>query len=134
MFFFGFISQNYMREFQFHGITLARKHLRDWLILIILIAMLTSPSNRLTSYRFIRKDMMNDIKYPHKPNTMSSWAIPVCFYVSETFNFIQKIYEWCSQYDVQIYFDRLFQYNALLWFSLDSLFVQGMSMILIIQH
>jgi diacylglycerol diphosphate phosphatase / phosphatidate phosphatase len=58
-----------MREFQSRGTALARKHLRDWLILSFLIAMLF--------YRFIGKDMMSDLKYPDKPNTMPTWPIPV---------------------------------------------------------
>lgn len=69
-----------MREFQFHGTALARKHLRDWLILIFLIAMLSLLSSGLPFYRFVGKDMMNDLKYPHKPNTIPTWAIPVRFF------------------------------------------------------
>ena len=30
-------------------------------------------------YRFVGKDMMDDLKYPLKDNTVPVWAIPVCF-------------------------------------------------------
>ncbi|KAJ4765491.1 hypothetical protein LUZ62_075866 [Rhynchospora pubera] len=66
-----------MREFQSRGTALARKHLCDWLTLILLIAILTLLSTGPPFYRFVGKDMMTDLKYPHKPNTVPPWAIPV---------------------------------------------------------
>ncbi|KAF3328873.1 lipid phosphate phosphatase 2-like protein [Carex littledalei] len=39
--------------------------------------MLSLLSSGLPFYRFVGKDMMNDLKYPHKPNTIPTWAIPV---------------------------------------------------------
>ncbi|KAI3976581.1 hypothetical protein MKX01_008439 [Papaver californicum] len=75
-----------------HGYKLARTHMHDWLILvllgvIVLVLNLTHPF-----YRFVGKDMMTDLKYPLKDNTVPAWAVPIyavllpviiftCFYI-----------------------------------------------------
>lgn len=79
-----------MGDYQSHGTTLARKHLRDWLILIFLIAMLSLLSTSPPFYRFVGKYMMNDLKYPHKPNTIPLWAIPVRFFFTENLTFLKN--------------------------------------------
>ncbi|MCL7048832.1 hypothetical protein MKW94_016464 [Papaver nudicaule] len=60
-----------------HGYKLARNHMHDWLILvllgvIVLVLNLTHPF-----YRFVGKDMMTDLKYPLKENTVPVWAVPI---------------------------------------------------------
>ncbi|RZC61391.1 hypothetical protein C5167_023156 [Papaver somniferum] len=60
-----------------HGYKLARTHMHDWLILvllgvIVLVLNLTHPF-----YRFVGKDMMTNLKYPLKDNTVPVWAVPV---------------------------------------------------------
>ncbi|KAJ3694453.1 hypothetical protein LUZ60_009933 [Juncus effusus] len=70
---------NNMRKFQFesHGINLARKHLYDWIIIILLIIIMICLSTADPFYRFVGKEMMSDLKYPHKANTVPAWAVPV---------------------------------------------------------
>ncbi|XP_031477329.1 lipid phosphate phosphatase 2-like [Nymphaea colorata] len=61
-----------------HGIKVARLHKHDWIILVLLmvleliLAVVISPF-----YRFVGKDMMTDLKYPMKDNTVPFWAVPV---------------------------------------------------------
>lgn len=62
-----------------HGVTIARTHLHDWLILLLLgmiqiVLYLIHPF-----YRFVGKDMMTDLKYPLKDNTVPTWTVPVSF-------------------------------------------------------
>lgn len=60
-----------------HGMTVARTHLHDWLILILLLAIVVILNAIHPFYRFIGKDMMTDLKYPLKSNTVPIWAVPV---------------------------------------------------------
>ncbi|CAN1297063.1 Putative lipid phosphate phosphatase 3, chloroplastic [Linum perenne] len=58
-----------------HGAQVARNHLYDWLILVLLavveIVLLTiHPFNR-----FVSKDMMEDFRYPLKENTVPTWSV-----------------------------------------------------------
>ncbi|KAL3654442.1 putative lipid phosphate phosphatase 3, chloroplastic [Castilleja foliolosa] len=60
-----------------HGRQLARNHMHDWLILILLVIIeivlfITHPF-----YRFVGRDMMTDLKYPMKENTVPVWAVPL---------------------------------------------------------
>ncbi|XP_026386958.1 putative lipid phosphate phosphatase 3, chloroplastic isoform X2 [Papaver somniferum] len=77
-------TERIMREVQIgshtlktHGYKLARTHMHDWLILvllgvIVLVLNLTHPF-----YRFVGKDMMTNLKYPLKDNTVPVWAVPI---------------------------------------------------------
>lgn len=60
-----------------HGMTVARTHLHDWLILILLLAIVVILNAIHPFYRFVGKDMMTDLKYPLKSNTVPIWAVPV---------------------------------------------------------
>ncbi|XP_009779835.1 lipid phosphate phosphatase 2 isoform X1 [Nicotiana tabacum] len=60
-----------------HGMTVAMTHLHDWLILILLLAIVVILNAIHPFYRFIGKDMMTDLKYPLKSNTVPIWAVPV---------------------------------------------------------
>jgi len=62
-----------------HGASVARKHLHDWLILILLTGIVVLLYFIEPFYRFISKDMMTDLKYPFKPNAIPVWAVPVSF-------------------------------------------------------
>lgn len=79
--------QNRMREAQLgshtlqsHGVTLARTHIHDWLILILLVAIEILLNVIHPFYRFVGKDMMTDLKYPLKDNTVPIWAVPVSYF------------------------------------------------------
>ncbi|MCD7446903.1 putative lipid phosphate phosphatase 3, chloroplastic [Datura stramonium] len=60
-----------------HGITVARTHMNDWIILILLLAIVILLNAIHPFYRFVGKDMMEDLKYPLKSNTVPIWAVPV---------------------------------------------------------
>ncbi|KAJ8545896.1 hypothetical protein K7X08_018479 [Anisodus acutangulus] len=60
-----------------HGITVARTHLNDWMILILLFVIVVLLNAIHPFYRFVGKDMMEDLKYPLKSNTVPIWAVPV---------------------------------------------------------
>ena len=80
-----------MREFQLgygvhtvrsHGASLAKAHMHDWLILLLLVVIefilyLTPPF-----YRYVGKDMMTDLKYPLLDNTVPVWTVPVSIVAS----------------------------------------------------
>lgn len=60
-----------------HGAALARNHVRDWLILLLLIVIEVVLFVIKPFYRFVGRDMMEDLKYPMKENTVPVWAVPV---------------------------------------------------------
>lgn len=60
-----------------HGVTVARIHMHDWLILMLLVAIYVILNRIDPFHRFIGKDMMADLKYPLKDNTVPSWSVPV---------------------------------------------------------
>ncbi|KAL3636045.1 putative lipid phosphate phosphatase 3, chloroplastic [Castilleja foliolosa] len=60
-----------------HGGKIARIHKHDWLILIVLGAIVIILNITHPFYRFVGQDMMNDLKYPMKENTVPVWAVPI---------------------------------------------------------
>lgn len=60
-----------------HGLTVARAHLHDWLMLVLLILIEIILYTIHPFYRFVGKDMMTDLKYPFKSNTVPAWTVPV---------------------------------------------------------
>uniref|UniRef100_A0A7N0U389 Phosphatidic acid phosphatase type 2/haloperoxidase domain-containing protein n=1 Tax=Kalanchoe fedtschenkoi TaxID=63787 RepID=A0A7N0U389_KALFE len=60
-----------------HGVKLLRLHMHDWLILVVL-AVLYGVLNLIEPFhRFVGEDMMTDLKYPLKGNTVPFWAVPI---------------------------------------------------------
>ncbi|CAD6232581.1 unnamed protein product [Miscanthus lutarioriparius] len=62
---------------QTHGVRLARKHTHDWVVLILLAALVVALHYAPPFSRFVGKDMMTDIRYPVKPSTVPAWAVPM---------------------------------------------------------
>ncbi|XP_021296375.1 putative lipid phosphate phosphatase 3, chloroplastic isoform X3 [Herrania umbratica] len=60
-----------------HGVTVARTHMLDWLILLLLVVIEVLLYIIHPFYRFVGKDMMEGLKYPLKSNTVPVWAVPV---------------------------------------------------------
>jgi hypothetical protein len=60
-----------------HGARVARFHIYDWIILLAL--MVTDGLLNLIEpfHRFVGRDMMTDLRYPMKGNTVPFWAVPV---------------------------------------------------------
>lgn len=80
----GFQQQNAMHEVQLgshtlrsHGVIVARTHMHDWLILMLLALLEIILYIIHPFYRFVSKDMMTDLKYPLQSNTVPVWAVPM---------------------------------------------------------
>ncbi|XP_020099195.1 lipid phosphate phosphatase 2-like [Ananas comosus] len=60
-----------------HGAKVARFHMYDWIILVLL-AVIDGLLNIIEPFhRFVGKDMMTDLRYPMKSNTVPFWAVPI---------------------------------------------------------
>ncbi|KAK3138091.1 hypothetical protein QOZ80_5AG0364390 [Eleusine coracana subsp. coracana] len=60
-----------------HGTKVARLHLFDWLVLVLL-AIIDVVLNLIQPfYRFVGEDMMTSLRYPMKDNTVPVWAVPI---------------------------------------------------------
>lgn len=55
---------------QTHGARLARKHTHDWVVLVFLAAVVLALHYAPPFSRFVGKDMMTDIRYPVKQNSL----------------------------------------------------------------
>lgn len=60
-----------------HGLKVARVHIHDWFILLLLVGIEVLLNAIDPFYRFVGKDMMTDLKYPFKKSTVPLWAVPV---------------------------------------------------------
>lgn len=83
------LFQDDMREIQLgshtvqsHGVILAKSHKHDWVILIFLAFLVLILNVMHPFHRFVSSDMMTDLKYPLKSNSVPVWAVPVCFLLS----------------------------------------------------
>ncbi|XP_054775799.1 lipid phosphate phosphatase 2-like isoform X2 [Prosopis cineraria] len=60
-----------------HGAKVARRHLHDWLILILL-AVIDVILNVIDPFhRFVGEWMLTDLRFPLKDNTIPFWAVPL---------------------------------------------------------
>ncbi|XP_010279375.1 PREDICTED: lipid phosphate phosphatase 2-like isoform X1 [Nelumbo nucifera] len=62
---------------QSHGYEVAKFHRHDWIILLLLVVIEITLYVIHPFYRFVGKDMMDDLKYPLKDNTVPVWAVPM---------------------------------------------------------
>ena len=62
-----------------HGARLARIHMHDWLILLLLVVIEVVLNVIEPFHRFVGQEMMTDLKHPLQDNTVPIWAVPVCF-------------------------------------------------------
>lgn len=67
-----------------HGIKVLRIHMHDWLILLVLAAIDLGLNLIEPFHRFVGEDMMTDLKYPLKDNTVPFWGVPVRFGFKQT--------------------------------------------------
>jgi len=62
-----------------HGSKVARLHMYDWIVLVLL-AVLDGVLNIIEPFhRFVGSEMMTDLRYPMKDNTVPFWAVPVIY-------------------------------------------------------
>ncbi|KAL5227529.1 hypothetical protein ABZP36_015794 [Zizania latifolia] len=62
---------------QTHGVRLARKHMHDWIVLVLLAAVVIALHFVAPFSRFVGKDMMADISYPVERSTVPAWGVPI---------------------------------------------------------
>ncbi|CAN6163457.1 unnamed protein product [Urochloa humidicola] len=60
-----------------HGKEVARLHLFDWIVLLLLVVMYGLLGLIQPFHRFVAEDMMTTLRYPMKDNTVPGWAVPV---------------------------------------------------------
>ncbi|KAL5726579.1 hypothetical protein ACHQM5_009612 [Ranunculus cassubicifolius] len=60
-----------------HGVQVARFHMHDWLIFLLLIVIEIVLNVIEPFHRFVGKDMMTDLRYPLKDNTVPFWGVPL---------------------------------------------------------
>ncbi|CAI0447254.1 unnamed protein product [Linum tenue] len=60
-----------------HGVKVARTHMHDWLIFLLLVVIEIVLNVIEPFHRFVGKDMMTDLSYPLKSNTVPFWAVPI---------------------------------------------------------
>ncbi|XP_044490291.1 lipid phosphate phosphatase 2-like [Mangifera indica] len=82
-----------------HGRQVLRIHMYDWLILILLGVIEIILNVIEPFHRFVGQDMMMDLKYPMKPNTVPFWAVPLigivlpCIVIYVYYFFRKDIYD-----------------------------------------
>ncbi|KAF7827753.1 lipid phosphate phosphatase 2-like [Senna tora] len=62
---------------QSHGVKVARTHLHDWLILLLLVVIFVILDVIEPFHRFVGEWMLTDLSFPVKDNTIPFWAVPV---------------------------------------------------------
>lgn len=77
-----------------HGFKVARFHLYDWLIFMLLVAIEIGLNVIEPFHRFVG-DQNADLIYPLKENTVPVWAVPVCTFF---FIFILFFIGWSKWY------------------------------------
>ena len=82
----GTAMRPYLRT---HGKQVARLHLFDWIVLLLLVAMYAVLGLLQPFHRFVAEDMMASLRYPMKDNTVPSWAVPV-WYIYATPHLLKK--------------------------------------------
>ncbi|KAG6650041.1 lipid phosphate phosphatase 2-like [Carya illinoinensis] len=61
-----------------HGVTVARMHVHDWLILALLVVLDVILNLIEPFHRYVGEGMMTDLRYPLKDNsTVPFWAVPI---------------------------------------------------------
>ncbi|CAH2037589.1 unnamed protein product [Thlaspi arvense] len=78
-----------------HGVTVARFHMHDWLILLLLIVIEIVLNVIEPFHRFVGEDMLTDLTYPLQDNTVPFWAVPLIavvlpFAVISVYYFIRR--------------------------------------------
>ncbi|XP_042500027.1 lipid phosphate phosphatase 2-like [Macadamia integrifolia] len=60
-----------------HGVKVARVHMHDWLILLLLVVIEGVLNLIEPFHRFVGEDMLTDLSFPLKANTVPFWAVPI---------------------------------------------------------
>uniref|UniRef100_A0A8R7TXR0 Phosphatidic acid phosphatase type 2/haloperoxidase domain-containing protein n=1 Tax=Triticum urartu TaxID=4572 RepID=A0A8R7TXR0_TRIUA len=60
-----------------HGAKIARLHMYDWIVLVILVVVDVVLNKIEPFHRFVGSDMLTDLRYPMKDNTVPFWTVPI---------------------------------------------------------
>ncbi|KAK4608518.1 hypothetical protein RGQ29_002079 [Quercus rubra] len=60
-----------------HGVAVAKIHKHDWLILLLLVVIAVGLNIIEPFHHFVGEEMMTDLKYPLKGNTIPFWAVAI---------------------------------------------------------
>ncbi|XP_008792779.2 lipid phosphate phosphatase 2-like isoform X1 [Phoenix dactylifera] len=60
-----------------HGAKVARFHMHDWIVLLLLMVIDIILNVIEPFHRFVGEDMLTDLRYPLKSNTVPFWAVPL---------------------------------------------------------
>lgn len=83
-----------------HGKQLLRTHMHDWIILVLL-AVIDGLLNLIEPFhRFVGRDMMTDISYPMKGNTVPFLAVPVYAIIFPVIIFTMRYFRRRDLYDL----------------------------------
>ncbi|XP_020705301.1 lipid phosphate phosphatase 2 [Dendrobium catenatum] len=83
-----------------HGIKIARFHMHDWIILVIL-GIIDIILNVIEPFhRFVGRDMMSDLRYPLKSNTIPFWVVPMIGIVLPVFITLGIYFKKKNVYDL----------------------------------
>ncbi|URD91737.1 Lipid phosphate phosphatase [Musa troglodytarum] len=83
-----------------HGVKVAKFHMHDWIILLLLGVIEIILNVIEPFHRFVGKDMMTDLKYPLKSNTVPFWAVPMIGIVLPLVIFLAIYYRRRDVYDL----------------------------------
>jgi hypothetical protein len=109
-----------------HGAKVARLHMVDWIVLLLLAAVAVALSSIEPFHRFVSKDTMDSsLLYPLKGNTIPIWAVSVLAVVAPVLIFAGIYVRRRNAYDLHhAILGRLFlcQFIQMFRLMLDSRF------------
>ncbi|KAL0921454.1 hypothetical protein M5K25_008528 [Dendrobium thyrsiflorum] len=83
-----------------NGIKIARFHMHDWIILVLL-GIIDIILNVIEPFhRFVGRDMITDLRYPLKSNTIPFWAVPMIGIVLPVFITLGIYFKKQNVYDL----------------------------------
>ncbi|GAA0183806.1 phosphatase [Lithospermum erythrorhizon] len=83
-----------------HGGKLAKVHLYDWLLLLLLV-LIDGGLNLIEPFhRYVNEDILRDLKFPFKHDTVPMWAVPVYAVIFPIVVFMVYYLRWRDVYDL----------------------------------
>ncbi|CAA7402145.1 unnamed protein product [Spirodela intermedia] len=83
-----------------HGVKVLRFHMHDWFVFLLLVGIEIGLNVIDPFHRFVGEDMMTDLKYPLKDNTVPFWAVPLIAIVLPLLIFIAIYFRRRDVYDL----------------------------------
>ncbi|XP_066363372.1 lipid phosphate phosphatase 2-like isoform X1 [Miscanthus floridulus] len=83
-----------------HGGKVARLHRFDWAVLLLLVAAEVGLNLIEPFHRFVGEDMLTDLRYPLKSNTVPVWAVPIYAVIGPIIVFVGVYLKRKNVYDM----------------------------------